>query len=109
MVEVSSGICLEEISIQSLFGRQLAFTDCLVASFSSDILGSNCIFKYFLVECFLGRFFHQMYFGEVSFENCFVEISPQRVCGRNVFFQNFFGRGFCWNLFGIDFFREFLL
>ena len=30
-----------------------------------------------------------MYFGEVSFENCFVEISPQRVCGRNVFSNTF--------------------
>ena len=54
---------MEDISIQSLFGRQLPFTDCLVAIFSSDILGSNFIFKYFWVEFFVGRFFHQIYFG----------------------------------------------
>ena len=48
-------ICLEDISIQSLFGRQLPFTDCLVGNFSSDILGSNFSFKYLfvLVEFFL--------------------------------------------------------
>ena len=89
MVGVFFGICLEDISIQSLFGRQLAFTDCLVANFSSDILGSNFIFEYFLVEFLLGRFVHQIYFGEVSFENCCVEISLQGICGRNVFANTF--------------------
>ena len=55
-VEISCGICLENISIQSLFGREFPFTDCLVATFSSDIFGSNFIFKNCLVEIsfFLG-------------------------------------------------------
>ena len=54
------------------------------ANFSSDILGSNFIFKYFFVLVdFFGKLFHQIFFLGVSFENCFVTISPQRVCGRN--------------------------
>ena len=105
MVEVSIGICLEDISIQSKFGRQFAFTDCLVANFSSDILGSNFIFKYFL-EFFLVDFSSNNLFGGVSFENCFVEISLQGVCGRNVFANTFSVEGFCWNLFGIGFSSE---
>ena len=32
------------------------------ANFSSDIFGSNFMFKYFLVDFFLGRFFHQKFF-----------------------------------------------
>ena len=71
-------------TIRSLFGRQLPFTDCLVANFSSDILGSNFIFKYFLVDFFLGRFVHQIYFGWGFFGKLFC-----RVCGRNVFSHTF--------------------
>ena len=52
LVEVSFGICLEDISIQSLFGRHLPFAGCLVANFSSDILGSNFIFNFFVVVVF---------------------------------------------------------
>ena len=80
---------MEDISIRSLFGRQLPFTDCLVANFSSDILGSNFIFKYFLIEFFFVDLFIKYFLVGVSFENCFVEISPQRVCGRNVFPNTF--------------------
>ena len=79
---------MEDISIQSLFGRQLPFTDCLVEIFSSDIFGSNFIFKSFLVEIFFlggGVDFSLKYFlVGVSFEKCFVEILVQGVCGRNV-------------------------
>ena len=89
MVEISFEICLENISIQSLFGREFPFTDCLVANFSSDI--------YIWVESYLqklfGRdffflgggvvFFRKYFLVGVSFEHCFVEISLKRFCGRN--------------------------
>ena len=45
------------------------------AIFSSDIFGSNSIFKYlFVLIYFFCRFF-QIFFWWGSFENCFVEIS----------------------------------
>ena len=46
--------------------------------------------RIFFGRLFLGRFFHQIFFlGGVFFENCFVEISLQGVCGRNVFANTF--------------------
>ena len=59
------------------------------ANFSSDIFGSNFMFKYFLVDFFLVDFFIKYFFGGVSFENCFVEISLQGGCGRNVLANTF--------------------
>ena len=47
------------------------------ANFSSDIFGSNSIFKYFLVVFFWVACFIKYFFGGVSSENCFVEISLQ--------------------------------
>ena len=75
LLEISFEICLENISIQSLFGRESPFTDCLVANFSSDIyiyiyiFGSNLIFKNCLAEIFFpgGRFFPQIFFGRGFF------------------------------------------
>ena len=60
----------------------------MVTNSSSDIFGLNFTFKYLLVEISLsiifGRLFPQFFLVGDSFENCFVEISLQRVSGRNV-------------------------
>ena len=41
MIEVFFGvICLEEISFQSLFGREFPLTDCLVDNFLQIYLGN---------------------------------------------------------------------
>ena len=41
------GIFFEEIFMQSLFGKELPVTECLVTFFSSDIFGLNSSFKFF--------------------------------------------------------------
>ena len=41
--KVSFGICLGDISIRSLFGRQLPFTDCLVAYLSQSIFKIDAV------------------------------------------------------------------
>ena len=78
LVEVSFGICLKQISIQGMLGKEFPVTDCLVTNFS-DIFGLNFTFKYLLVEISLsiifGRLFPQFFLVGDSFENCFVEIS----------------------------------
>ena len=38
--------------MQSLFGKELPVTECLVTFFSSDIFGLNSSFKYFFVRDF---------------------------------------------------------
>ena len=79
---------MENIFIQSLFGKEFPVRDCFLANFSSDVFGLSFTFKYLLVEISLsiifGRLFPQFFLVGDSFENCFVEISLQRVSGRNV-------------------------
>ena len=78
---------MEDIFIQSLFGKEFPVRDCFVANVSSDIFGMSFTFKYLLVEISLSIILVDCFLfflvGD-SFENCFVEISLQRVCGRNV-------------------------
>ena len=80
LVEVSFGICLEEISIQILFAKEFPFTSCLVDVFSSDIFGKNVIFTFSV---------------EISLQKFLVDV-----------FQLFFARGFFWQVFCGDFSSE---
>ena len=58
---------MKENSIQSMFGKEFPFTDCLVTIFSSGVLGKN--FSIFLrfFEMISGKCFPQIFFGRGFF------------------------------------------